>query len=731
MNKLACLFLVLAASGCPNVETDPGETGMVPPDTRPIVEFDPSNKIVPFPNNLLLDPSTGKVNLPAQCMEPAAAKALREGVLNQLDGFGLFESALNATFSAGIDATSLEGRIVIYKRATGTTPVDPATAMPLPVVTQLATAIRFDANCANPTGVAQLVIIPRVALEQKSTYVVALLSGIKTGTGTDFEPSGTWRLVRGERNPVTVDEAGNIIADATPLDPGDEADRARLLGIDLLWKAHAGGLKFLTADLPADKRKGRGDILLAWEFRTQTATDQLDPTVAGSPAASVNTMGLQDVATRTGTVSGGPAGETGAQFLARVLPAGACTLLPCNAVGDVLAGKLVSKSYQPELPNPVAGTCTSPDFLGCPLRGQWSDPVKPTMVKNDTIETLVVTPAAACPAAGCPTVIFAHRLVQGKTGSFQAGPVLAAQGFATVAIDAVAHDSRAIRISNDAARGCGGARPSPITAPQCFAPFLSPSLGATRDNIRQTILDYHGLLAALKACNATPCGGFKPDLTKIYFVGQSIGGHMGGVAVATSADVKSAVLNVAGVGWVGILENTQSLPIRCQLVDGLIDAGILQGEKSNLLAMPPTGLCTTDAWKSQVGYRQFSVIARWVVDPADPANFTRKLAARRFLIQQVDDDKTVPNANSAAMGALTGLTAMTADPLLQLPPPAPTASAAITTNPMTNKYVRYPTTAQNSFEHGSLLIPAPSGNSGVLGTLRMQTDAVTFLKLNP
>ena len=54
----------------------------------PIVEFDPSNRIIPFPNNLLIDPMTGLVNLPAQCNESATAKATREQVLNKLDGFG-------------------------------------------------------------------------------------------------------------------------------------------------------------------------------------------------------------------------------------------------------------------------------------------------------------------------------------------------------------------------------------------------------------------------------------------------------------------------------------------------------------------------------------------------------------------------------------------------------------------------------------------------------------------
>jgi hypothetical protein len=209
------------------------------------------------------------------------------------------------------------------------------------------------------------------------------------------------------------------------------------------------------------------------------------------------------------------------------------------------------------------------------------------------------------------------------------------------------------------------------------------------------------------------------------------------MTVATVSDIKSAVLNVPGVGWVDVLENTQELRIRCSLVDGLIDAGILQGEKSNLLAMPPTGLCTTDAWKTQPGYRQFSVIGRWVLDPADPANFTSKLRTRKVLIQEVVGDTVVPNQATAIEGLLLGLTPAMADRLATNQPPTP-PSVAITTNPMTSKWVRYMTLAPdaptsfpgNTFGHSTLLSPVNANADGRLATVRMQVDAITYLSAN-
>lgn len=756
MKKLACLFLILAASGCPDVKVDPYDD-----ETRaqPVVEFDPSNRIVPFPNNLLLDPSTGKVNLPAQCGETPTAKALREGVLNQLDGFGLFETALTVTFSEGVDPDSLADRIVLYKRATGTTPVDPAAAAPIPFVTQVGATVRFDAACATPSTITQLAVIPLVPLEQQSTYVVALLGGIKTVNGATFEPSGTWRLIRGAENPVTVDESGVIVSDRTPLDPGDEEDRARLLGIDLLWKAHAGAVKFLASDLPADKRRPREQILLAWEFRTQTATDPLDPAVAGSPASEIDTAtGLVMNTSLPLTINRAnppynqcPGSDSDTQCFLKIALGNLdyatgnarCQALGCAAISDVVGSGLFSKQYQLETPNPYMGMGAEP------IPGQWGDPRDPAEVKNEAIEVLSFVPATPAPAGGYPVVVFQHGLGQSKTNAFAIAGNLAAAGFATVAIDAVAHDSRAVRVSSDPALGCGDSAtstrpdlgPSPVDFPQCYAPFLSPNLGATRDGIRQTVIDQQRLVAALKVCGATPCGNLAVDPTRILYLGQSLGGVIGSMSAAITPDVKASVLNVPAVGWVDILENTGTLRLQCLLVDGLIDAGILQGEKSSPPGNPTMGLCTTPAWKMQPGYRQFAVIGRWILDPADPANFTRKLAARRFLIQQVDGDTVFPNLATMNQGMLVGLTAATADPIAPPdPPPAPppAASGAITTNPTTSKWVRYPMVPLdagtgfpgNTFGHGSLLQPADGTAAGSLGTLRMRTDALTYLVAN-
>ena len=739
-SKFAWLVLAMGVAGCPSINKDIGEG--IP---GPQVEFDPANQVIPFPNNLVRDPANGKVNLPKQCNESATATALRENVLNRLDGFGTFEPALQVTFTEPVDPASLADHVVVIKRATGTTAVDPAAAQPLPAVFIPGTTERFDVECKAHKTVDSLVIVPKVPLEEHSTYVVAILEGLKTQGGSGYEASFTWSLVRQSDDPVTLDDNGNVIADRTPLDPSIPEQLVQLQGIDLLWKAHAQALAFLDA-----AGHNRNTTLLAWEFTTQTTTDPIDPTVTGSLASVIETVPtdfkkLQQTASITG-------GATGEQFLRAVLPAGTCNAdggpLPCQAVGDVIGGGLLSKQYQEATANPLAGDCSAPDKIGCPIPGQFKDnPVNPPSQATEIVETLVVTPAAGCPATGCPVVVFGHGLGSSKKTVFAIAPQLAAQGFVTVAIDFVAHDSRAIRISNDAALGCDGTRAAldPTAKPQCFAQILSSDLGATRDNVRQTVLDLQGLIAAVKACGTNNCeiankaGTFlKLDGNHISYAGISLGGIIGSTTTAVAGDLKSAVLNVPGVGLVDILENTANLTIRCSLVDSLIDAGIVTGEKFN--PANGTGLCTTDAWKTQPGYQQFAVIGRWVLDPADGANFTGKLATRKYLIQEVVNDQVVPNIATEDEGALVGQAGTNADcgALNPSPPPLMIPSAALLANATQSNFLRYPTVAPgtagcvagNTYEHASLLRPANGNADGNLATVRLQTDAFFFLVSN-
>lgn len=768
MTKYIACLLVLATSGCPDVKVDPDEGKAIP-----TVEFDPAAQVLPFPNNLVLcatgtdasgAPCTiGKVAIPPPACETPAAKAIRTTTLNQLDGFGTFEAAMQVTFTGSIDEASLANHIVMYQRTKGGVDNSPTGATQIPTKLIKTTALRFtEGKCTTPATVEAVTIVPLVPLDQKSTYTVGVLKGIKTADGADYGPSATWALVDQKDDPVTIDDKGDIVSERTPLQPGQDAngngvpDTQEIIGLDGIWKAHLAAITFLTGT-GAD----RADILVAWEVTTQTVTDPLDSTVAGSPASAVADSGFLGIQSVTCDLSGTcpngidrtvlpyslcDAADSNTLCFLEINLGGAsnptdpytagktiCAQVGCAAIKDILGGVFVSTNYQQQLPNPLAGGATIP--------GAWSDPVAPSDQGGVQIQALMFVPATAQPADGYPTLVFGHGLTSSKSALAAFAPQLAAKlGMASIAIDFVDHGSRAVRTSDTG--DCAGTTLDPTAKPLCFASIISADLGQTRDNFRQTILDLQRLIKVTKFCGTHACtsltasGGadptpttFKPDPAHIVYGGQSLGGIIGTTTVATSTTINNALLNVPAVGLVDVLEHTDTLAIRCQLVDALIDAGVLTGNKSS--AASP--LCADEAWQAQPGYQQFSGIARWVLDPADGANFMTRLATKKIFIQEVVADEVVPNYATDIEGALAGLTPGTADPAASATPPP---SAAVTTNATSSKWVRYPTLPAaapfpgNTFAHASLLRPANAGLDGQLGTIRLQTDALTFLGAN-
>lgn len=771
------LSLVLATSGCPDVDTDANELA-----GGPTVEFDPAKSLatgarfIPFPNDLVRDPATGKIALGPQACESDAARAIRENVLNTLDGFGTYETAMQVTLTSPANPDSVTGHVLMFEIARDGQPIATDARQPLPiVVARVGPTPRFasgDCDPANPANqVDSITIVPAVPLDQRSTYFVVLTKGITDIDGNELGPSPTWALVASQNPPVILDAEGNVVSDRTPLDPRHPAQLEQLRGLAQLWALHAPGLAFV-----ASTGVSRADILVGFQFTTQTVTDPLDPAVERSPASQLATTGLLNPATVTGTFGPYSAictaqGETNPTqcFLKLALGgcsplttgcgannyqagAAACQLYDCAAIGDVIGAGITNANYQQPIPNPLDPTR--------PLQGAWTDPLHPAPDGGLLLQTLVVLPAGNPPTGrGWPVVVFSHALGSAKESAFAIAGRFARAGFATVAIDSVAHGSRAVRISNDISIGCNGmcfaasgptgtqcdsiaqcnagetcgsltrtpglVPPSPTTAPQCYAPLLTADLTVTRDGIRQTVLDLERVALAVKACGAAGCGPVKIDTDRIKFAALSLGSIIGTMPVALAPDIKTALLSAGGVGLLDIVENTETLAIRCPLINGLIDAGILVGDR---WTGGTTGLCLTDAWKTQPGYLQFSAIARWVLDPADGANFVRRIDGKPVLIQEVVGDTVIPNLATDREAALLGVMPHSADPFNGQP------SAAIMAMPRTSTFVTYTSDANNVFVHSSLLKPAPTtpAQPGINGTLRMQVDATTYLELaNP
>jgi dienelactone hydrolase len=749
MKGQACALLVptgllAIAAGClPAVDIDEDETVVSP---APVAEFDPAQRVVPIPNALLVNPETGRLNLPVACGEEpgSAAEGLRLA-LNQLDGFGTSRLSLVATFSEPVDAASLEGRVLLVRLADHGVPLT-VPEPPVAIDVVVAQTPRAAADCSSSALVPSVVIRPRAVLRDASTYGVLIARGVLTGAGTEVQPSATWALVRQPDAPVTFgsdDPAALPVSNDTPFDPSVPAELASLHGLDQLWRAHApllAAFDQLAPVLLPGAYAGRQDALLGWAFPTQTIDDPFDASIPGTPASQI-------AASAGPLVVGAPAAGGGSpvtveQLYGSAFPGVPCAALACDAIGAIYAVG----------PGSTAPTFTSSSYISgdnCEAAavegGAFDDPVAPSLVCERALPVLAVVPATPPGPGGYPTVIFAHGLSRSKEDLLALAGPLARAGFASVAVDALDHGGRAVRVSLDAALGCdrGGAdRPcadgvEPTCAPQCFAPLLSANLPVTRDHLRQTALDHVALAGALAAC-ASPgaCGSLQVDPARIGFVGQSLGSLIGGVSTAHSPELGAAVLNVGGADWMQILTDTETDAIRCPLVDALIGSGVLAGETWG--GTNPDALCLDETWKSDPEFVSFEAAARWLLDPADAINHIAvqpEGVRPPLLVGEVDGDVVVPNSSTLSLATALGLSPNDADVAASAmlePTPAVLAAGSV--------WIRYhnldadPPSAfpGNAYAHGSLLQPAePSATmaaqSGQLGSLRMQVDALGFL----
>jgi dienelactone hydrolase len=741
----AALGLIVLAGCAEEVEIDAAERSLAP---LPSAEFDPGEGIVPLPSSLLINPATGRLQVPPRCGEEpgSAAEGLRN-TLNQLDGFGTSRLDLVATFSDPVDPASLTGRVALVRVAERGVPVFPPEG-PVPIDVLTASTERAAADCESSSAVPAVVIRPRGVLREASTYAVLIARGVTSEAGVEFEPSVTWALVRQEEAPVRFAEGSPARAaplfNATPFDAADPEGLASLRGLDQLWRGFAPLLTGLDALAPLvlpGQITSREDVLLAWAFPTQSIGDPFDPEVAGSPANVIR-------AAAAPLAVGAPAAGEGAavsieQAFAAALPGVPCASLGCAAIGTLYAAGPASTAPTFTSSSFLTGdTCSDPALA----TGAFNDPVRPALSCQRQLPVLAVVPITPPPAAGYPTLIFAHGIGRSKEDLLPLAGTLAAAGIASVSVDALDHGVRAVQISTDAAAGCDRAGEDrtctavfgPTCAPQCYAPLLSSNLGVTRDHLRQTVLDHMALSQALAAC-AEPgaCGSLQVDPARIGFVGQSLGALIGAVSVAVASDVSAGVLNVGGADWLQVLTETQTLGIRCPLVDALIAGGVIEGEPWNLGANE-AATCTGDTWKSDPGFVNFASAARWILDPIDAVNFARAYTAPGappVLVGEVVGDRVVPNAATATFAEALGLTpAEGALAASASPDPTPAALEAGSAwiryaNLDANPAMMFP---GNAYAHGSLLQPAaPSSSmgeaSGQLGTVRMRVDAVAFL----
>ena len=689
---LALSALTLAACGSSSnssraVDNSPPTNGGGSPVTGVITaRFDPSNGVVPLPNNLLLS-GTSDLTLNIPVADPTNYGD-PQVALNALDGWstvGPWSASFSAPPAASTVAPGASVRLFEVTRDLQTTAVTG-------VVRELGAGTEFVTALApsDPTG-RTMAIIPTSPLKQLTTYMAIVTNDITDANGNEATPDQTYFLAK-RTSPLCVN--------------GQSTD-------PLLPTATACALEPLrqltNAQLAAAASQGidPDDVVLSWAATTQSTSVVLGALASVTqPAATV-------------------LAPTGLNTSAVGLP----------PVADIYIGVITLPYY---LVPPTAETPTgpitgfwkaSPGAYVPPFNAYGLDPTStnltfanPFPAKNAdvTVPVLMTVPNAnsgqSKPAAGWPIVIYQHGITRNRTDALAISATLAAQGFAVVAIDLPLHGispedpslapfyventpfaplATEFTFDVDYVDNATGAPGPDGHADSSGTHMINlASLLTSRDNLRQGVANLLALSASIGSMDidGNQVGDF--DTSRKAFVGQSLGSIVGTSFIALDPTVNVATLSVPGGGIANLLNGSPTFGPRIRA--GLAAAGVQAG--------------TPD-------FDRFLGAAQQAIDSVDPINYGMASINNAILLHEVigsDDslpDQVIPNSVPGA--PLSGT-----EPLIRALGLSPITSAGQHVDPNGIRGV----TRFIAGDHGSLLSPAAS----VATTVEMQTEMASM-----
>jgi hypothetical protein len=615
------------------------------------VQLDPGRGLVPLPIDLLRFPGPGGKLTPLAACTLASGHLDAAGVCRDangnvngaaagfaaLDGFST-TGAMLAPTSDLVDARTVKGNVHLYDLS------NPAAPVEVSPTTYIAEPCEFTSTCASsgpqfspvvalqPAGATAgdpLSVFNTRPLKDRTDYAVVITDGVKDKAGNPLAPGTVAKILLFD-NPLVVNGT------------------SQLSGID---NNTAGALEVMRNQLKpvVAVLGGKAHIAMAYTFRTQS---------------------ILPLATQLGALPYTQAAATAAPGAVTPAP-GAATATAAFVKYGVDRDRVPHDSI-----NEVLETTITTFNLLDPATGAFSATGAGT---PETIRVLIATPRAdnpkvlACsgPLAAlgqlglkcAPMMIYRHGLGDGRADMLTLANTFADEGMVTVAIDAAKHGDRSFCSKGSTTTTVGGttvpvcadgaacvsqlpagaqgdaAPPGACTAgfrkrpvsPSCFTggncdgetdgiPFVSgnflvsANFFRTRDTLRQDIVDQSQLVRALAfvPTGAPPSGnnvfdrmalaGVIIDPTRIFFSAQSLGSMQGAVDVAANPRISRAAFNVGGGTAVDIFATSPAFAATTnQLLAGL---GIFPGTSA---------------------YLQFLVVAKTILDPADPLNFVSHL----------------------------------------------------------------------------------------------------------
>jgi pimeloyl-ACP methyl ester carboxylesterase len=642
--------------------------------------FNPGESIIPYPNDLLFG-ADGTLDIPVaddnDYSDPQVA-------MNTSWGFAT-GTPMSTTFSSPINAGSINGDSVrVYEVSLSNKPGGVAVAVSGDQ--RLTYGVDYGASVSG-FDAKTLAIVPLRPLNYDSSYLVVLTNSLHNTAGKAYTADLVYTLLKNDE--PLVDADGNSRVAVVP-DPDDAAQLELLRQATNLNEATVASF---------DTDLSRDSIILSWTFTTQPAGSVLSQ-------ARVLAQGMT-VVSNVNTTSTTPSPGNGA---------------------NIHVGTLTTPYYlqAPSVDNPVAAL----NEFWKDANGNFLTPASqvPQKTGDETIPLLLSIPQLAKPAGGWPVVIFQHGITSSRQAMLGAADMLAAAGMAVIAIDLPLHglaSTDSLRLATKAFDDNAQERhfdmdlvnnassaPGPDGTPDDSGfHFINLSnLAVTRDNVRQSVADLFALTKALETMDYDgDTGNTDFDISRIYFLGHSLGGIVGSVFLAMEPNVQDAVLAMPGASVAKLLDGSATF--------GPIIAG---------------GLAANGVTKGTSDYEAFMLAAQTVVDPADPINYVDRTGSNRgvLLFEVVGDlviPNTVPDINAVA-GTVPAPLAGTTPLATNLGLTQYNASASGTD---LAAWVLFSTDNDGSAHHGSVLLPTDAGgNTNAVSEaifFEMQTEFATFL----
>lgn len=288
-----------------------------------------------------------------------------------------------------------------------------------------------------------------------------------------------------------------------------------------------------------------------------------------------------------------------------------------------------------------------------PDRSAWAAGPVPALLAIPKASAIPPCPTGSALPLCAPLAVFHHGIGDSRFMMLGVADALAAKGFVVAAIDMPLHGDRAFCKQDSECQTASGAQgtctPDPAMAGQgdavppghCGAGqhltfltdqlqtaasgnyFVSANFFRLRDTIRQNDIDQSALVLALARPSRDPnifpqpaadavfaylAGkGIAIDPTKVYSVGHSLGGLVNAQVVATNPRFARAIQSPTGG----------------TLVDVFTSSPDFHDQSCALFASLGIPVCTSPNDPAVLAkYLQTLIVAKWILDPADPINYT-------------------------------------------------------------------------------------------------------------